>query len=176
MLMVPFSMAVCRIFLPQEERNSIRLVTEAVVPEQPVVKLDYIAPLVRQLAGSHAFYWKYAGYIPRRPYEYDLYLKLKKEAPESYLLRLTDHENPVIKAYALTALVETNSRNLLSVLEKKARDTSMVMVVSGCIGDYIPINAFYLQQLNGLIDAETYDRYKSIVLKLNPNRNCIIFL
>jgi len=61
------------------------------------------------------------------------YLRLRTTASSSQLVRLADHESPVVRCYAVRALIDTEAtEHLPAILAQHSRDTAKVQVRSGC--------------------------------------------
>jgi hypothetical protein len=68
--------------------------------------------------------------------QYQRFWFLWNNTKEPDLIKLTDHSSPTVRCYAFQGLVWRKSSNVREILEKHLRDTSEVMYMSGCVGDF----------------------------------------
>ena len=76
--------------------------------------------------------------------QYNLFEKLKHISSENELYELTNHESPIIRAYAFTALIDQNSPKAIDVLVKNQFDTTLIHIQFGCVGDFDEVIGYML--------------------------------
>ena len=95
------------------------------------------------------------------------YLKLSEIATEEELVKLTDHENAVVRGYSFQALAKNKSSKVFSILIDHLTDTATVACFSGCfqtdqmIGDYF-------------INIVTINKDDTTAYKLNEREQAIV--
>ncbi|HMI77417.1 MAG TPA: HEAT repeat domain-containing protein [Ferruginibacter sp.] len=98
------------------------------------------------------------GYSGIKTDQYKRYEKLSGFASDLDLIRLTDHKNPVVRAYAFEALAERNSGAAIPVFQKHLNDKEEFKSIGGCLAETISVNKCMLLSL------QPYDGNESISL------------
>ncbi len=99
--------------------------------------------------------------------QWERYIKLSEVATEEALVKLTDHENAVVRGYSFQALAKNKSSQVFPILINHLADTATVTSFSGCfktdqmLGDY-------------LIDVVTIDKNDTTTYKLDNREQAII--
>lgn len=120
------------------------------------------------LGGRHEKVCKYIGITNFESLEYKAYLELKKVASNNDLLKLLESKKPVIKAYAIQALLERDLPGMINVFENHITDKDVFIDLCGCIGMPVPVNVYFLKCLSPKITKAQYERYKKMILAMNP--------
>jgi len=76
--------------------------------------------------------------------QYQIFQKITDHATENELYELTNHPNPIVRAYALTGLSYMNSSKTLDVLSKNKNDTAIIKEQFGCIGSHNTVIGYML--------------------------------
>jgi hypothetical protein len=113
--------------------------------KKPLIIKSEVQEIVTQMEklrifGNHCFYYEQPRVITVRkklgietPLPCQLYMKLKKLASVEELRLLTEHNNSIVRLYAMYTLTEIKADNLQVILEKHRSDSVKVWVRSGCI-------------------------------------------
>jgi len=97
--------------------------------------------------------------------QYKEFLHLSKIASEEDLVRLTQHKNGNVKAYAFEALCDRNSSLCKKVFEQHLNDKTKIREFSGCIQLEKSINIFYFQLLSSKMNQKEIGFYKKELAK-----------
>ena len=68
--------------------------------------------------------------------QYQRYRFLRDNTKEADLIKLTDYSRPNVRCYAFQGLVWKKSPKVREILEKHLSDTTAVIYMWGCVGDY----------------------------------------
>jgi hypothetical protein len=66
---------------------------------------------------------------------------LKRFASEQFLLLLTDHQSPAVRAYAYLILTDRNCTRIPDVIDKYKNDASIIRLRGGCYEMTVSINS-----------------------------------
>ena len=103
--------------------------------------------LATAIANGNRYEGKYIGFGGRISEQYKLFEKLESTATDSMLIRLTDHGNPVVRAYAYSALAGRNSPALIPIFKKHLNDSEELETFGGCTRSSSGVNKFMLKIL-----------------------------
>lgn len=79
---------------------------------------------------------------------------------EDSLVSLTDHNNPVVRAYAFEALVKNNSSKTLEIFEKHIRDKASFDEMFGCIVNSTTVNIYFYSCIKNKLSKSDKAEYK----------------
>lgn len=86
---------------------------------------------------------------------------------EEQLILLTENESPVVRCYAFDALMESNSKQTISILLKHANDTTSVYAQSGCKAYSVSVADYFISSISTTIDGKE-------VYKKTPEEKAIV--
>lgn len=95
------------------------------------------------------------------------YLRLSEVATEDELVKLTNHENAVVRGYSFQALAKNKSSHVFPILINHLTDTATATSFSGC---------FQTDQMLGdyLIDIVAINKNDTTIYKLNNGEQAIV--
>lgn len=89
--------------------------------------------LCNEIAKENTVMDKFIGKSMQTPIQWKNFEQLQKKSSEEVLLKLTIHEDPVIRVYAFWGLINRRSDSLVSALRKNKDTTIEVEYFKGCI-------------------------------------------
>jgi hypothetical protein len=78
--------------------------------------------------------------------QYKRFQKLKKKLSNEELIKLSEHENPTIRTYALIEIIQTNKGNFKKLLATEIQKYQMVESFYGCIIDVEPVSSILFRE------------------------------
>lgn len=87
------------------------------------------------------------GMSPSSSKAYKFFVALRYKATKDELIRLTNHDNAVVRCYSFLALYDRKESNLFPILIKHLKDTTNVSGGAGCISFGITVADFYTNLL-----------------------------
>ena len=89
--------------------------------------------IVLQISRENMLKGPAVGFTGSKPEQYKRFERLMEKASEEQLLEFTDHENGVVRVYALWGLAVKDSPYVPQVLEKHRNDDTVIATMFGCI-------------------------------------------
>ncbi|NJL15139.1 MAG: hypothetical protein HC913_20465 [Microscillaceae bacterium] len=116
-------------------------------PKSPVVSSPVIFadPLVLALAQTNILADRYVGRNPQEHAQFARFRQLLEKYPPTQIQALTQHPNPVVRAYAFWGLAKQQSQNLDEIILQMARDTTQIRTLVGCLADSSRVIDFALR-------------------------------
>lgn len=96
-----------------------------------IAKENNIQKLVTLIDRSDCVYIGGIGYTGDESEVYDSYQRLLEIAPDSLWVKLSFNKNPVLRVYALKALVTKNSSKLFEANDRLQKDKDTICYVAG---------------------------------------------
>lgn len=116
----------------------------------------YIRPEIKSIVDSIAMENQLncskVGMAGRRTAQWSRYEKLLQMATKAELRNLSYHLNSVVRCYSFQALVERKDTMVFAVLSDHLHDTSLVVVVDGCVGMMTYVGDFFIDAVT-LVDS-----------------------
>jgi len=103
--------------------------------------------IVCDIAKKNMLTSRHVGYGGETPRQWRRYEYLRANAPDSFLVQLTDHENAVVRAYAFKELVARKNDSIFSILMTHLRDTAVVRILAGCTGYTLTVADYYYRMV-----------------------------
>lgn len=103
--------------------------------------------------------------------QYKRFTWLKKFASDRELVTLTNHPDPVVKAYSFWALTERNYKDCKVILEQHKNDKSAFSYHVGCLGSTRHINLFYFDRLKEKLNFMESSYFKKELMNSYNNND-----
>ncbi len=108
---------------------------------------ETVKNIVAEIAEDDTYTSKTKAWIGGMTEQWSRYEKLKRNASEEELIKLTDSESSAVKAYAFKALVERENRNTFKILSRHLSDQQEIWTAEGCVVRRMPISDFFLENV-----------------------------
>ncbi|GAB4406112.1 MAG: hypothetical protein OHK0053_32240 [Microscillaceae bacterium] len=138
-------------------------------PKSPVVFSPpiFADPLVLALAQSNILADRYVGRNPQEHAQFARFRQLLEKYPPAQIQSLTQHPNPVVRAYAFWGLAKQQSENLDEIILQMARDTAYIRTIVGCLADSSRVIDFALR-------LSTTDDIDPEARKISPQTKAVL--
>lgn len=103
--------------------------------------------------------------------QYQRFEELKKKASKEDLMKLTKHQNPVVRCYSFWGLTDRKEDDLLPILIEHLQDSSKVQRQFGCVLSSVSVADFYLELLTkSYLITEDYYRANNSKVNIEERR------
>jgi hypothetical protein len=103
--------------------------------------------LVSRMADHKIFEYEVTGLMADTSEQWRRYDSLLAGSTAEYLIKLCDHESPVIRSYAFLGLIDKKSTAIFTVLKRRINDAALFTRDIGCFSDPCSVSDFYLSNV-----------------------------
>lgn len=131
-----------------------------------------IDELVKEIAMENELTSRAVGFGGSPSGQYQRYDVLKSKATREQLIKLTEHESPVIRCYAFWGLADRQEKDLFPILIDHLGDTATINRQFGCVLSKVSVADFYIELLTKryLITEDYYRKNHSQALLEEKNK------
>jgi hypothetical protein len=130
-----------------------------------------IDELVNEIEIENELLSQAVGFAGESTEQYARFEELKKKATKEELIKLTKHQNPVVRCYSFWGLTDRKEDNLFSILIEHLQDTSQVQRMFGCIVSNVSVADFYIELLTKkYLITEDYYRENNTKVNIEEKR------
>lgn len=132
---------------------------------------------VKKIAKVNEFMGGSVGFAGMTPTQFNNFQELKKNASKTELLKLTSHNNGVVRCYSIWALSSAKSVDLFPITLSHINDNQFVKTQFGCIGGRERVGDIFIRITKPYFDSVQTATLDSILFnkpnKLNAKSNLI---